>query len=214
MSDRRPYALLSAILLLVAGCAGGGTAATPSPADPGASGGQAAPSGSTNATDFDRAFIDMMVPHHEAAVAMGEIAVARAEHEELRELANEIISDQQAEIDTMKGYREAWFGSAETPGMDAMPLLPGMEMPGMPGHGGGTMDMTADVEALREAEPFDLAFIDAMIPHHEQAVEAARMAINAAGTTEIRTLATGIIEAQEREIEQLREWRAAWYPNG
>jgi len=38
--------------------------------------------------DMDQAFIDMMVPHHQAAVEMAKIAQQRATHEELRTLAD------------------------------------------------------------------------------------------------------------------------------
>ena len=160
---------------------------------------------------FDQQFIDMMVPHHESAIAMAEIAQQRAERRELRTLADEIVAAQSGEIEQLTEWRAEWFGSPDTPSMDEMPMLPGMSMP--PGHsmGSGTMDMSADVDALREAEPFDREFIDAMIRHHEQAVEAAEIALTESERDEVRALAEEIIAAQTREIEQLREWRESWY---
>lgn len=59
---------------------------------------------------FDRAFIEGMIVHHEGAVAMAEQALQRAEHEELKQMANEIISAQTREIATMQGWLEAWYG--------------------------------------------------------------------------------------------------------
>jgi uncharacterized protein (DUF305 family) len=160
---------------------------------------------------IDQAFIDMMVPHHESAIEMAHIAQERAEHAELQELADAIVATQSAEIAQLKAWREEWYGSAEAPSMEEMPMLPGMSMP--PGHSmsGGTMDMTADVDDLRDAEPFDRFFIDAMIRHHGQAVEAAEIVLAEADRDEIRNLATAIIEAQTREIAQLRAWRTKWY---
>ena len=186
---RIPAVLLFAIFALVAGCTGG-------------NGGD---------ESIDQAFIDMMVPHHESAIAMAELALERAEHDELRALADEIIAAQSQEIAQMKAWREEWFGSDDTPSMDEMPMLPGMSMP--PGHSmnGGTVDMAAEVDALRDAEPFDSSFIDAMIRHHGQAVEAAEIVLAATEREEIRGLATAVIEAQTREIEQLRDWRDEWY---
>ena len=162
------------------------------------------------AVPIDRAFIDMMVPHHESAVAMAEAALERAEHEELRSMAHDIIAAQTAEIEQMRAWREDWFGSADTPPMDAMPLLPGMEAGEHAAHG-DTMDMAAEVAALREADPFDQAFIDAMIAHHEQAIEAAEIALEQTERDEIRQLATAIIGSQQAEIDQLRAWREEWY---
>jgi uncharacterized protein (DUF305 family) len=180
-----PTVLLSVVLAACAGITGG---------DP----------------SIDRAFIDMMVPHHEAAVAMAEIALERAEHPELRELAQEIIDAQSAEIGQLREWREQWFGSSDTPSMAEMPMLPGMSMAGH-AMSGATMDMGQEVDGLRSAEPFDRLFIDAMIRHHEQAVEAAQIVLEETDRAEIRELGEAIIEAQTAEIEQLRLWREDWY---
>lgn len=160
---------------------------------------------------IDRDFIDMMVPHHESAIAMAEVAQERAEHPELGQLADEIIAAQSAEITQLKGWREEWFGSSDTPSMEEMPMLPGMSMPAGHSMSGGTMDMNGEVDGLRDADPFDRLFIDAMIRHHEQAVEAAEIVLDQTERDEVRRLAEEIVEAQTREIEQLREWRVAWY---
>jgi uncharacterized protein (DUF305 family) len=51
---------------------------------------------------FDHAFLEMMVPHHEGAIAMGRDAAANAEHEELRRKGQEIADKQQREIEDIK----------------------------------------------------------------------------------------------------------------
>ena len=202
----------AALIISLTACAGaGGPAGSPSGA-PSAS----APAGASQAaaSAFDQAFIDMMVPHHQSASEMAKLAQDRAEHEELKTLAGEIIEAQEAEIAQMKEWREEWFGSAETPPMDAMPLLPGMEMEDMDMDmgDGATMDMTTDIEELRDADPFDLAFLDAMIPHHESAIEAGQIALEQSANPEIRSLAEEIISSQQAEIDQMAAWRSEWYP--
>jgi uncharacterized protein (DUF305 family) len=166
----------------------------------------------TQPMSFDSRFIDMMVPHHQGAVEMARVAQQRAEHPEIAQMAEAIITAQENEIDQMKAWRLAWFGSDETPPMERMPMVPGMGG-GHTAHGGsGTMDMAADVEALRNApEPFDEAFIEAMIPHHQSAVDAAKAAESRAERAEIKGLAQAIIADQQREIEQMQQWLAAWY---
>jgi uncharacterized protein (DUF305 family) len=80
------------------------------------------------------------------------------------------------------------------------------------GTGGGTMDMAADVGKLRTApEPFDRAFVEATIPHHQSAIDAAKAAETRAQRPEIKQLAKEIVAAQQREIDQLQQWRRAWY---
>ena len=73
------------------------------------------------------------------------------------------------------------------------------------------MGMT-DAAELENQQPFDGAFIDAMIPHHESAVEMARTANQESDNPRIRDLAGRIAEAQESEIEQMTAWREEWYP--
>jgi uncharacterized protein (DUF305 family) len=157
---------------------------------------------------FDQQFIDMMVPHHEGALAMARVAQSRAERPEIRPLAEDILRSQDAEISRMRQWRQDWFGSPGTPLMSKMPMLGGMA--GMD-HAGQTMDMARDVDRLNAAGgPFDVAFIDAMIPHHQSAIEAARLALQQSKRSEILDLAAGILEAQQREIGQMRAWRLAW----
>ncbi len=215
MNIRLRTPLIGAVLVItLTACAGAaGPAGTPSGA---ASPTTPAGASQAAASAFDQAFIDMMVPHHQSATEMAKLAQERAEHEELRTLAGEIIAAQDAEITQMRDWRQEWFGSPETPPMDAMPLLPGMEMEGMGMDmgDGATMDMTTDIEELRDADPFDLAFLDAMIPHHESAIEAGQIALEESENSEIRSLAEEIISSQQAEIDQMTAWRSEWYPEG
>ena len=60
--------------------------------------------------DFDKAFISEMVMHHEGAVDMAEEALKNAKHQEIKNLANAIISAQNKEITDMKAWYKAWYG--------------------------------------------------------------------------------------------------------
>ncbi|BAT52834.1 hypothetical protein NOS3756_17750 [Nostoc sp. NIES-3756] len=59
---------------------------------------------------------------------------------------------------------------------------------------------------------YDLRFIDAMIMHHQGAVNMANVAQQKSKRTEIKKLAADIINAQNQEISQMKQWRTAWYP--
>lgn len=54
-------------------------------------------------------------------------------------------------------------------------------------------------------------FIEMMIPHHEGAIDMAKMALNRAKHPEIKVLARSIIEEQQREIDQMQGWYQQWY---
>jgi uncharacterized protein (DUF305 family) len=154
-----------------------------------------APRPAIAASDFDQLFIDMMVPHHEGALGMARIARQRADRPEIRQMADDTLRSQDAEISRMRQWRREWFGSDATPPMNLMPTIGG-SMAGI-NHAGQTMDMAVDVDRLRLASgPFDLAFIDAMIPHHQSAIEASRVALQQATRAEIKDLALAIIVGQ------------------
>lgn len=63
---------------------------------------------SMSGKDFDLHFLDMMTPHHEGAVAMAKDALQKAEHAEIKTLAQNIIKAQEAEIKKMNDWKTAW----------------------------------------------------------------------------------------------------------
>jgi uncharacterized protein (DUF305 family) len=71
-----------------------------------------------------------------------------------------------------------------------------------------------DPQSLADENPFDEAFIDAMIPHHQSAIGMAGVANEKSKNPRIKELAQNITSAQKREIEQMRGWRREWYPEG
>lgn len=149
----------------------------------------------------DKAFIDAMVPHHQGAIAMARVALKNAEHDEIRELSRNIVSTQQSEIEELKSIKKEEFGTSEVP----------MEMNQEQMR---AMGMMMDPQALAEEDPFDRAFIDAMIPHHQSAIVMAKVANRESENPRIKELAGNIMSTQKREIEQMRRWREQWYQEG
>ena len=60
---------------------------------------------------------------------------------------------------------------------------------------------------------YDLRFIDGMTPHHQGAIAMAEDVLKNSQRPELKKLAKEIIQAQQKEIAQMAEWRKAWYPN-
>lgn len=185
---------LGALAMLLVACGGAGVGPTPA-ASP-------LPSEQPSAGPVlsDAQFLAAMIEHHQGALEMAEIALERAEHAEVRELASEIIAAQRAEIEQMRAWQREWFGAEATPG-------------GHAGHGMSAeeMGMDVDLDELRRAEPFDRAFLEAMIRHHEGAVRMAEQIRSSTERPELRELADDIIATQQAEIEQMRAWLADWY---
>jgi uncharacterized protein (DUF305 family) len=149
----------------------------------------------------DKAFIDAMVPHHQGAIVMARVALENAEHEEIRDLSRNIVLTQQAEIGELKAIKKEEFGTSNVP----------MEMSSEQMRG---MGMMMDPQSLAEENPFDRAFIDAMIPHHRSAIEMAKVANQESENPRIKELAGNIVSTQKAEIEQMRRWQEQWYQEG
>ena len=66
------------------------------------------------------------------------------------------------------------------------------------------MGMDADPAMLADADPFDAEFIDMMVPHHEGAVAMAKAELIRGADPELKALAQDIIDAQQREISEMR----------
>lgn len=103
----------------------------------------------------------------------------------------------------------------ETDGASEICTLP---PDGHAGHGAGPSDhadhaMDHAMDLGPADATYDLRFIDAMIIHHEGAIIMAEAALDHSQREEIRQLAEDIIAAQEVEIQQMQDWRQAWYPN-
>jgi len=176
-------------------------------------------------TQIDRHFIEMMIPHHKGAVEMADLALLRAQHPEIKKLAEAVKVAQTREIQQMQTWYKQWYGK-EVPvspmGMGMMKRGQRMGQktsPNMMGQGQGMMKMHRDMmgmemnlDALKSASDFDKEFIRQMIPHHQMAVKMAQMVLNTATHPEIRTLGQSIINSQTAEIEQMRQWYQVWYP--
>lgn len=63
-----------------------------------------------SSADFDREFIDQMIPHHEMAIMMANMLATASERTEMKQLASAIITSQSREIEMMKSWRKAWYG--------------------------------------------------------------------------------------------------------
>lgn len=202
---RGPLALplLIAVAAMAAAC-GSRHNSGPSTATPGAG-------AQSNAAD--RAFAAQMIPHHEMAVQMAKTAQKAAAHAQIKTAADAIVTAQTDEIAQLRriakqlGVRPAAMpmagmhhgDHATMPAAEALGLSP------------GDMGMSMDMDALSSARPFDRAFIDMMIRHHQGAIRMARAELARGKNPQLRQIARGIVGAQAHEIREMNAWRADWY---
>lgn len=160
-----------------------------------------------NSNGIDAHFIEQMIPHHEDAITMAKIAKEKAQKSEIKQLADAIITSQGQEIDQMKSWYLDWYGK-EVPSdinvMNQHGMMQGGRM-----HM-GMMGNETDMTRLENALDFDKAFIEEMIPHHQMAVMMANMLKSQTQKPEMKKLADDIINAQTKEIEEMRQWYQDW----
>lgn len=140
----------------------------------------------------DVMFAQMMIPHHEQAVEMADVALDQSTSSvEVRQLAVDIKAAQDPEIETMRGWLEAWGAPQAAPS--------GME------HDSGMMADT-DMGALADAEgaEFDRMWLTMMIEHHEGAITMAQDVLATTEDEEVKAMAEDIIAAQEAEIATMQ----------
>jgi len=155
-------------------------------------------------SNVDKHFIEEMIPHHEGAIEMAQLAKVRSSKQEVKTLAVDIIKSQSSEIEQMKKWYKDWYGQnvPENEDMDT----------GM-GRGimhGGMMEDATDTEALKNSENFDKEFIEEMIPHHQMAVVMANMLEQGTTRAEMKKLSKNIRLAQTKEINEMRQWYKNW----
>jgi uncharacterized protein (DUF305 family) len=168
----------------------------------------------------DRHFIEMMIPHHDGAVKMADLALKRSKNADVLELATAIKRDQNLEITQMRDSYKQWY-KADVPDMSSHSMKPSNQMMGM--HGGkmgmgnmtgmpsnrmgkmGMNMMSTDLKKLETAKDsdFDKAFLAEMIRHHKMALMMSNMVVDS-DRPEMRKLAQTILRSQSQEIDQMR----------
>ncbi|HEX2916371.1 MAG TPA: DUF305 domain-containing protein [Chloroflexia bacterium] len=154
---------------------------------------------SLSGKDFEIAFMQEMIVHHQSAVDMAKLVAANTKRPELNKMAQDIISAQTKEINEMTGWLAGWY--------NAKPLTDSMSVPGM-------MEMMGDMDTLTKAKDaaFDKQFITMMIAHHQQAVSMANLLPSKTQRPELLKLGQDIVKTQSAEIAQMQSWQKAWFP--
>ena len=189
---KRTLAALAASTLLVAGLSGCGDSSDGTDTTQGSG-----DSSSSSHNDADVTFVQAMIPHHEQAVHMAEMADDAASSPEVRDLAERIKAAQGPEIETMQGWLEDWGVEEDSHGGDH-------------GHGSDSgmpgMMSDADLDDLgrTDGNGFDRMFLTMMIAHHEGAIEMAETELADGEDADVKALARDIRTAQTKEIAEMR----------
>lgn len=151
--------------------------------------------------DYDRMFLANMIAHHQGAVDMANLALTSAKHQEIKDMANAIISAQTKEIGDMQSWQTSWGYPASSGSM--------MEDHSSMGMMNDMAGMTDKLKGL-SGDAFDKAFLSSMIEHHQSAINMAYPGQTNAQHEEVKTLTIAIVDAQGKEIAQMKQWQKDW----
>ena len=158
--------------------------------------------------DFNKAdvtFAQEMIPHHRQATEMADMAASRTDNPDVLELAEQISTAQEPEIETMTGWLESW--GEDVP--EEMGSMPGMDHSGSGGMSGMMSDtQMSELEGAQDAA-FDELFLTMMIEHHEGAIEMAKAEQEDGKSPDAVKLAKEIEVTQTQEISTMRELLAS-----
>lgn len=156
----------------------------------------------------DIAFAQMMIPHHQQAVDMADLALMHAKSAAVMKLAKQIKAAQDPEITMMGNWLAKWGVSESTSTSTAKPSsadpMAGMDM----GSNGGPGMMTdADMAKLSAARgtAFDTLRLHMMIAHHQGAITDAKSVLKTTKDTAVAKLARAIIIGQTAQITTMRQ---------
>jgi uncharacterized protein (DUF305 family) len=151
-------------------------------------------SSDTGFTGADTMFLQMMIPHHQQAIDISEVALKVSKNNELLALAKIITRDQKSEISQMKSWLQL-AGSSEDMGHSMK------NMGGMLGE--------SELEALNKAtgNEFDVLWLKGMIGHHDGAIHMSEM-IKDANNPEIKAFGEKIVKDQSAQIAQMKKMLA------
>ena len=146
----------------------------------------------TSKADLD--FVQGMIPHHQGAIDMAKVVLQYGKDPEIKKLAEGVVKAQEGEISAMNEWLTK-TDKATLPQSPESAKANDQAMATMMKNMTGTYTGNADVD-----------FVKGMIPHHQGAIDMAKVALQYAKDPTLLKLATEIIAAQEGEIGFMNEW--------
>lgn len=147
----------------------------------------------TGKPDLD--FVQGMVPHHQGAIDMAKAVLQYGKDPEVKALAEGVIKAQEGEIAFIKD----WLGKTDQNALVVAPDSVKANEQAMASMKSMTVNYSGDA---------DTDFLKSMIPHHQGAIEMAKVALQFAKDPEVLKLAQDIVTAQEGEIKVMADWLA------
>jgi uncharacterized protein (DUF305 family) len=139
-------------------------------------------------------FLQQMLPHHQGAIMMAKYELKHGRNAAMIQLAKSILAEQQTEIQQMNLLLKepAELGKAGAAYRSAMAKTMNQMMEHLP--------------AAKSLSDTDRAFAAVMLPHHQAAVDMAKVVLRFSKNEHILAFAKQLISNQQVEIEQMSDY--------
>jgi uncharacterized protein (DUF305 family) len=144
----------------------------------------------------DQDFAKGMIPHHQGAIAMAQVEKQFGKDPEMLKLADAVIGAQTSEI----AFMNDWLGKSKLTAADAAPDSAKAN--------GAVMNTMMKNMMVPYTGNADVDFAKGMIPHHQGAIDMAKVVLQYGKDIEIKKLADGVVSAQQSEIAAIQQWLA------
>jgi uncharacterized protein (DUF305 family) len=148
---------------------------------------------------FDIYWISQMIAHHNVAVEMANVVLENGKDAKTKKAAQDIVRVQSVEIKQMTSWLKSWYNTK--PDVIQMKMMNDDMKPMLLASMGGMKGMV-----MGDA---DRNFLENMVPHHQSAVDMAKLALTKAVRPELKTFARGVIAVQSKEIALYQMWLKA-----
>lgn len=135
----------------------------------------------------DLRYVDGMIAHHLSAIYLLEQAQQQSKRQEIKDLASAVIAADRQGINKLYAQKTEWYGNNRQVIEYTKTNL-------------GTGD-----------DAFDLRLLNALLIHHQQAIESAKEISTKSVRNEVLNTANEVTQALTANAEQLKLWRKAWY---
>jgi uncharacterized protein (DUF305 family) len=159
------------------------------------------------ASRSERHYIEWTIFHDEQAVAIAELALSRATHQEIKTLAAAMKQTKTQELQQLQAWYRQWYGT-NAPSYFSRWQHRDLEEDKPEQYRIHVIE--TDLAELKNAPEFDREFLRQMIPRDRMAMMMSAMVLDSAERPELRDFARSTIDRQQTEVEQMQQWYQDW----
>lgn len=153
-----------------------------------------APAPNPTTAKFEVGFMERLSDHHLSAVKADTLCLQRATHQALLNLCASDKKSQQMEINELVSWLKQWYGVSYQPRLTVAGRA-----------------LVSYLDSVHNSKAFEIAYMEAIMPHHMQAILMAQNCLQRAYHEQLKELCSNTISAQRMEMNEMKGFLCTWY---